>query len=269
MNDKVKAGQTVRTAGPVELNQMDEVSGHNYASLSNDIRELKAIVNVLQPKPQETNRADLYAALATAQGAIKAAEMNQEAEVRNKEGKFLYTFKYADLAACLDVIRKPLSDNGLALIQIPSLGENNAVHMKTVIGHESGQHISCNMTMYPEKAGPQAIGTCMAYLRRYSLCAMIGVAQFDDDAALSSEGDPLSYERITAEEAEKIAVTAHNLFGKDDDAVVARMLKAVFNTSELPIAAVPDLPAGCAEQAINALTNKAKTEADEAKKKEK
>lgn len=216
------------------------------------------------PKP-ESQHDKLFEALAKAQGEIQNAEAREEAEVKNKEGKFLYSFKYADLAACLDVIRKPLSDNGLALIQIPSLGDSrdgiNAVHMRTVLGHgESGQSISCEMTMYPEKSGPQAVGGCMSYLRRYSLCSLLGVAQFDDDARAATV-DPDDYERLTPEQIDEILVLADKHFKKDADAKVNRMLDKAFQ-----VTAVGDIPAAHFNSAINLLNNQAKREKSQAKK---
>lgn len=212
--------------------------------------------------PAQPPRDQLYAALAKAQGEIQAAEANQEAEIRAKDdySVVLYTFKYADLAACLEVIRKPLSDNGLALIQIPSLSEGNAVHMKTVIGHSSGQYITCDMMMYSEKGTPQAIGTCMSYLRRYSLCAMIGVAQFDDDA-VSAVADPSDYEKITAEEVDAILALADDLFKDRADFVIQQMVEKTFDVTH-----VSQIKAGEADLAIKRLKNTDRREKAKAKK---
>jgi len=210
------------------------------------------------PKPKYDK---LYAALAKAQGDIQAAEAKSEAEIRKKDDHavVLYTFKYADLAACLEVIRKPLSENGLALIQIPSI-DGNVVTIRTIIGHESGQSISCIMTMTPDRSGPQAIGTCMSYLRRYSLCAMIGVAQFDDDAK-SAEADPDDYERLSPEQIDEILVLADKHFKKGADAKVDRMLDKAFQ-----VTAVADIPANLFDSAINLLNNQAKREKAHANK---
>ena len=232
--------------------------------LRQNLNGIEAMLEGLEKSPPD--RAELYAALAKAQGEIQAAEANKEAEIRKKDdySVILYTFKYADLAACLEVIRKPLSDNGLALIQIPSLGENNEVHMRTVLGHESGQTISCEMTMSPEKGGPQAIGTCMAYLRRYSLCALIGVAQFDDDAASATKG-PGEYDRLTPRDIDEILVHADDLFGDDADAVLDDMLKAVFPDKHH----LADIPANQLKPVLRRLTNakkkRDKKAADEAR----
>jgi hypothetical protein len=67
----------------------------------------------------------------------------------------------------------------------------------------------------------------MSYLRRYSLCALIGVAQFDDDAATATKGAD-EYDRLTPRDIDEILVKADELFGDDADAVLEDMRKSVF-----------------------------------------
>jgi hypothetical protein len=56
----------------------------------------------------------------------------------------------------------------------------------TTILHESGERISGNMKL-PENTSPQELGSWITYLRRYSLCAMLGIAADEDDDAGSAE----------------------------------------------------------------------------------
>lgn len=248
------------TAAEVQIRQIIAPIDHGLKKLRESVDHVMHRMDNIEKPPAEPKYDLLYAALAKAQGEIQAAEMNQESQVKNREGKFLYSFKYADLAACLEVIRKPLSDNGLALIQIPSLLQGNVVQIKTILGHESGQSIDCTMTMTPDKEGPQAIGTCISYLRRYSLSAMIGVSQFDDDAQTATV-DPDDYERLTPEQIDEILVLADKHFKKDADAKVNRMLDKAFQ-----VTAVGDIPAKLFDSALNLLNNQAKREKAQAKK---
>lgn len=215
--------------------------------------DAKEILPLWSGHPHGPQRAQLFAALAQAQGEIQLAEANQEAKVV-KDGKLLYTFKYADLAACLAVIREPLSKNGLALIQIPTLGDDNAVNLESILGHESGEQISCFMTMTPDKSGPQAVGTCIAYLRRYSLCALIGVAQYDDDAA-SATKDPGDYERLSPRDIDELLMKADELFGekgeKAAEAVLQDMVETVFEKKH-----IGDIPKDQLAFALKRLVNK-------------
>jgi hypothetical protein len=150
--------------------------------------------------PLVPERDKLFAALALAQGSIQSA-------IADKENTH-FNFKYADLDACWEACRKPLSENELAVIQLPEVGENSSVTMVTILGHSSGQSISSTYTMFPDKTTPQGIASCMTYLRRYMLCAMVGISQEDDDANRAS-ADPDEYTRISKTQVDELLVLAH------------------------------------------------------------
>lgn len=115
----------------------------------------------------------LAGALAKAQGGITGA-------LKDSANPF-FKSKYADLAACWDACRKPLSENGLAVIQTPEMG-GEFVIIATMLAHESGEWIRSKLPMKPKDFSPQAVGSTMTYARRYALAAMVGLAQVDDDA---------------------------------------------------------------------------------------
>lgn len=143
--------------------------------------------------------AQIGAALAVAQGQIQGAK-------KDSSNPF-FGSKYADLAAVWEVIRKPLSDNNLAVVQtvrveharsenkdvqvlanaIGDMAGPPAVIVTTLLIHSSGEWISEETTMWPKDGGPQAIGTCTSYARRYALAAMVGVYQVDDDAEAATD----------------------------------------------------------------------------------
>jgi len=233
-----------------------ETKGIPYADMPtpdlDDQREM--LHRIMLEEPEKRDK--LYAALAAAQGEITAAEARMTADAGS------YSYNYADLAACLEVVRKPLSDNELALIQIPSF-EEGEVHVETILGHSSGQSISCSMSMRPEKGGPQASGAVMTYLRRYSLSAMLGVAQYDDDAKSATKG-PEEYDRLSPRDIDEILQKADELFGEKADFVIEQMVTAVFNVKHLA-----DVPAEQLKTAITRLNNTAKREAKKAKDAEK
>lgn len=93
---------------------------------------------------------------------------------------------YADLAEVWEAVRGPLTKHGLSVIQMPGL-QGSTVELTTRLGHSSGQWIQSTAAATPEKAGPQGIGSCLTYLRRYCLAAVCGIAQDDDDANAASE----------------------------------------------------------------------------------
>jgi hypothetical protein len=83
--------------------------------------------------------------------------------------------KYADLNAFLEVIKKPLHDNNLLIVQTPVTGG-----LETTIYHTSGESISGQMTIeFPKD--PQKIGMVITYFRRYMLQSMLFLNAEDDD----------------------------------------------------------------------------------------
>jgi hypothetical protein len=116
---------------------------------------------------------ELAAALAKAQGMMDNAVMNRI----NPHFKS----KYADLAAIFDAARKPLSANGLAIVQ--TIGDG-VLHTRLL--HTSGQWIASEHPL-PMSGRPQEIGSALTYARRYSLSALIGIAADEDDDATGAE----------------------------------------------------------------------------------
>ena len=152
---------------------------------------------------------ELAKALAAAQGELESAKRDKKNEHFN--------FKYADLAACLEVCREPLSKNGLAVIQVPSHYDSatKKINVATMLCHSSGQYIKGELEIIVTKPDAQGIGSAITYARRYSLCAMVGIAQDDDDANAScgiepkQQQQPKQQQPAKAEQPEVITST-HN-----------------------------------------------------------
>jgi len=95
---------------------------------------------------------------------------------------------YADLSSVVEAIREPFTSNGLAWVQAPSLdADTGLVTVTTRIVHSSGQWVEASVSAMPGRGGkadmsPQAVGSCITYLRRYGLQAMAGCPSADDDA---------------------------------------------------------------------------------------
>lgn len=126
----------------------------------------------------ETKRSEsimnLAAALAVAQGQITTAP---------KAATGTFSNKYATLDDIWSVCRKPLAENGLSVVQIPT-NDETGFHLETILIHSSGEWISGLMSL-PIIAGRmselQAMGSAITYARRYMLGAMVGVTTGDDD----------------------------------------------------------------------------------------
>ena len=88
--------------------------------------------------------------------------------------------KYADLAEILNTVRPIFSANNIAIVQMPSF-ESGVASVETMLVHESGEFISSVCFSPVSKQDAQGVGSAITYLRRYSLAAMAGIAQEDDD----------------------------------------------------------------------------------------
>ena len=123
----------------------------------------------------------LAAALAKAQAKIESA-------TKSAKNPF-YKSSYADLPAVWEACRKPLTDNGLSVVQLTDTSENGTV-LESVLMHSSGQWISCHYPIKPVKDDPQSMGSALTYSRRYSLMALVGiVADFEDDDGNAASGN--------------------------------------------------------------------------------
>lgn len=117
----------------------------------------------------------LAVALSKAQSLIENVSKDKQA----------YGYKYADLASCLQAIKKPLADNGLSISQLVTQDRDNKQVLVTLLIHESGQWLKSvfgieNVVM-KQCNSLQQIGAGITYARRYALSAIIGLTQEDDD----------------------------------------------------------------------------------------
>lgn len=117
--------------------------------------------------------AAISAAIAKAQNEVENASKN----ANNPHFKS----KYADLAELLNTVRPVFSFHGLAILQMPSF-DCGVASVETVLSHSSGEWISSICSAPVTKQDAQGVGSVITYLRRYSLAAMCGVAQEDEDA---------------------------------------------------------------------------------------
>ncbi|HLA29269.1 MAG TPA: ERF family protein [Syntrophales bacterium] len=140
-------------------------------------------------------------ALAKAQGIMEGA-------VKDSQNPF-FKSSYADLASVWDACRKPLANNGLSVVQTADfLPEHpEMVCIDTTLCHSSGEWMRGRLVARPVKSDPQAIGSCITYLRRYSLQSIVGIAPEDDDGNAASAG--VGDNKTTKPPAEKTALAGN------------------------------------------------------------
>jgi len=138
-------------------------------------------------KLQSDKIEELVKALVKVQGELKTLQTNQEARIPTRTGKE-FRYKYADLASVWEALRRPLTENGLAITQT-MLPCNGNTLLITTLYHTSGQWQRSYLPM-PNETDPQKIGSIITYMRRYSLNSITGLAveDEDDDAGSVSGG---------------------------------------------------------------------------------
>ena len=144
---------------------------------------------------------------------VKAQAQLEDAH--KTESGYQNRYKYADLGQVLQLIRPVFHNHGIAITQLGA-GEETSVEVseifgkdtnqeivlmsrpvisiETVLMHESSEWISGKMVMPVEPMSSnsfaQAFGSVVSYLRRYSLLAIAGITQVDDDGQQKSDSHP-------------------------------------------------------------------------------
>ena len=140
----------------------------------------------LEVKMQQSESiANLTLALSIVQGKLTYAK-------KDSANPF-FKSKYADLESVWDACRSLLADNGLAILQFPGIYSelDKSMSLTTIISHKSGEWISQEMSVPVTKPDSQGCGSCLSYMRRYSLAAVVGVVQADDDGNAASSPKPV------------------------------------------------------------------------------
>jgi len=134
--------------------------------------------------------------------ALNAFQKGMRSIKEESENPF-FKSKYADLAEVLNTVRPVLAANGLSVIQSPSF-DGAICHVTTTIAHSGGGYIFGTMSCVPAKMDGQGVGASTTYLRRYSLAAVCGVAQEDDDGQSAAHNKSAVYPLISSGEAARI-----------------------------------------------------------------
>lgn len=102
--------------------------------------------------------------------------------IKESENPF-FKSKYADLASVIEATKDGLSDNGLAVVQMPVYNRDGAVQVITILAHSSGEWLKSILDMTVNKVDAQGIGSAITYGRRYAYSAIVNVASEEDDDA--------------------------------------------------------------------------------------
>lgn len=121
--------------------------------------------------------AELFSALSAVHGKIKG--------VGTDKANTHFGSRYASLAAIIEAVNPVLAAHGLCLLQFI-----DGDHLRTILGHKSGEWLAADYPIRAEKATPQGVGSAITYARRYSALAVLNLAPEDelDDDGEAAEG---------------------------------------------------------------------------------
>lgn len=128
------------------------------------------------------NKSELIDALAK---SLVKAQKEMGGAIKDSTNPF-FKSGYADLESVWEACRVPLTSNGLCVVQT-TRPVDDGVCVITSLLHESGQWMSGELIIKPNKNDAQGMGSAITYARRYALAAMVGVYQKDDDGNEASK----------------------------------------------------------------------------------
>src|SRR6202022_1068670 len=127
--------------------------------------------------------AAIATALAKAQTELSNPEKAMVGTIYNNRSDSPQSFRYASLSSGLDIIRKTLGGQQIAVAQTTDIDRTSGtVNLTTVLLHTSGEWISsdwpvCQLSETPPARGG---GAAPPPPRRYALFTMVGIAGEDD-----------------------------------------------------------------------------------------
>lgn len=189
---------------------------------------------------------NLAVALVKVQSVLESAK-------KDSDNPF-FKSRYADLSSVWEACRKPLTDNGLSVVQTCTPTEGSGIQVDTILLHTSGEYIESNLFMPLVKNDPQAVGSAITYARRYALSAIVGIIADDDDAeaAMSRPQAPAHRPNVPANTPASmpINIIKQHVDSISDIPTANAVLKIIYSKTEQGSEA--------RKQAISAIFNKAK-----------
>ena len=170
---------------------------------------------------QSENCKALFAAVLKAQGEFKTLP-------KDKEG---YGYKYTDLDTVISYLRPILKSNGIGFMQTLTTIEGKS-GLTTRLFNAEGEWIE-DTTFLPEVqlkgTNPaQNMGAAITYMKRYALCAILGISS-DEDTDAVVENKPAS--KVESKPAPKDALK-FKLKGGEDTPEEHNKIKALLDTKD-------------------------------------
>lgn len=140
-------------------------------------------------------------ALAAFQSELPHIAKGNTAQVKSDKGSFSYS--YADLTDITEVAVPVLAKHGLSWTASPTITEHGFV-LRYKLLHTAGHFEGGEFPLPdPSRFTAQQIGSALTYARRYSLCAVTGIAPGGDDDDAQKAGDARSVDISAPKRAQR------------------------------------------------------------------
>ena len=155
--------------------------------------------------------------------AAALVKFNSEVSSIAKDAKNpFFKSDYVTLDKLIISTREILQKNGLSVLQFP-LSDENRIGVQTILLHESGEYIESEpLYMTPAKVNdPQAAGSVITYLRRYSYQAILNLNTGEDDdanaATFVNSEPPKANGKLTAKQVGRLLAIGLKVGVKESD----------------------------------------------------
>jgi hypothetical protein len=133
--------------------------------------------------------------------ALLQAQKNIGKATKSESNPF-FKSTYADLPTVMEVVKAPLNEAGITVLQGVGISDSGEDYVETVLLHESGEFISETMRITLTKVSdPQAQGSAISYAKRYSLQSLLFVPSVDDDGEKAMGRNPKKSSSLTGTKA--------------------------------------------------------------------
>lgn len=131
---------------------------------------------------------NLAGALAAFQANLPRIGKDNRATVKSDKGQYSYT--YADLAEIATTVLPALAVHGLSWSAMPTVDPEGRMVLHYKLMHSSGEELHGSYPLPAPNTPPQQMGSAITYARRYTLCAVTGVAPDEDDDGAAATATP-------------------------------------------------------------------------------
>ena len=112
--------------------------------------------------------------------ALREARKELQPVEKGAENPFFQSH-YMDLDSVKDAADPILDKHGLYITQFPDATSTGEPALTTLLVHESGDYISSTAALSLSKKDPQAQGSAITYMKRYSYVSILGIKGVDPD----------------------------------------------------------------------------------------